>query len=445
MGYRISVIGGGSLYTLPLLHTLCTPRADFPVSEVVLYDIDPARQRPRAEAARVVLRELNPDCRLTEAPNLEAAVRGMDYILIQIRTGGLEMRRQDERIPLLHGCVGQETCGAGGLMYGMRSVADTLAIVKAARTYAPDAWIINFSNPASVLAEATRRYFPNDDKLVYLCDMTLLMLDAFEEALHLPKGELRPDYFGLNHFGWFTHLYDRSGRDRMPEVLSALKAGGVVPEELSHDPDWVATFERLGRMARDMDGYIPNTYLEYYFYPDEIVRRSDPEHTRAVAVKNGKEKKVEAMCRTIIQSGTAKGCGLETQAHGQYILDFLLATVHPNENRQFLVPVTNGGAIPNLPDEATVEIPCVVTAQGVKRLFFGPIEPFYKGLIETQYASERLVVEGVLEKNLDKCVKGFALNRTIGSVGTAKALLLDMLEQNQTWLPELYAQARRQL
>ena len=445
MGYRISVIGGGSLYTLPLLHTICSPRDDFPIDEVVLYDIDRERQKPRADAARILLRELNPNCILIEAENLEQAVREMDYILIQIRTGGLDMRQSDERIPLLHGCVGQETCGAGGLMYGMRSISDTIKIVSAARKYAPDAWIINFSNPASVLAEATRRYFRGDDKLVYLCDMTILMLDAFEEVLHLPKGELCPRYFGLNHFGWFTHLYDKKGIDHMPEIREKLKTGRVIPTELSKDTDWVATFDRLGRMTRDMEGYIPNTYLEYYFYSDEIVKCSNPDKTRAVMVKENKQKKVEAMCQTIIYNNTAEGCGLGTQVHGQYIMDFIDATLHSNENRQFLIPVTNEGAIPNLPKEATVEIPCVVTAQGVKRLFFGEVEPFYKGLIETQYASERLVVEGVLEHDVDKCIKGFALNRTIGSIDTAKELLLDMLEQNQEWLPELYEQARRKL
>ncbi len=444
MGYVVSIIGGGSLYTLPLLQTLCSHGDGFPIDRILMYDNDKDRQRPRYMAAKILVKDMSPHTEVFEAESLEKAVKNVDYVLVQIRTGGLDMREADEKIPLLYGCVGQETCGAGGLMYGMRSIKDTLEITDAARRLSPGSWVINFSNPASVLAEAVRRYW-DDGKIVYLCDMTVLMLDVFESVLGLQKGELRPRYFGLNHFGWFTNLYDKSGRDRLEELRKLLIQGDAVPAELKGDEDWVSTFRRLGRMLKDFDGYIPSTYLQYYYYPEEIVKSSDPQNTRAHIVKKTKEKRVENICSNIIHRSTTAGSGLGTNGSGKYIMDFIEATLHPDENREFLIPVKNGGAIPNLDRDATVEIPCIVSRDGVRKLFVGEVPHFYKGLIENQYASERLVVDGVLENDLDKCLKGFVLNRTIGDINTAKALLTDMLAQNKEWLPELYERSRRLL
>lgn len=406
MGYTVSIIGGGSLYTLPLLRTICSSKSSFEISRLILYDNDEKRQRPRFRAAEILVKEISPYTEITAAKNLEEAVEHVDYVLIQIRTGGLDMRESDEKTPLLYKCIGQETCGAGGLMYGMRSIRDTLGIVDTARRLSPDSWIINFSNPASILFEATRRYWSHDDKIVYLCDMPILMLE---------------------------------------EVRSRLLEGNAVPEDLKNDEDWVNTFRRLGDMLRDFDGFIPSTYLQYYYYPKEIVKKSDPMKTRAASVKEIKEKNVENICSKIIKNGTTKGSGLGTSVHGKYIMDFIEATLHPDENREFLIPVRNGGAIPNLDKDAAVEIPCIVARDGIKKLFVGEVDTFYKGLIENQYASERLVVDGVLENDLNKCLKGFALNRTINDVNTAKALLADMLIQNKKWLPELYTQSGRLL
>lgn len=445
MGYTVSIIGGGSLYTLPLLRTICSSEDTFRINKILMYDEDEKRQRTRYQAAEILLREISPHTEIIETKSLEEAVDNVDYVLIQIRTGGLDMRESDEKTPLLYGCIGQETCGAGGLMYGMRSIRDTLKITDTARRFSPDSWIINFSNPASILSEAVRRYWSKDNKIVYLCDMPILMLDAFESALQLEKGTLRPRYFGLNHFGWFTNLYDASGRDRIEEVKESLRKDGAVPEELKKDADWVNTFKRLGRMVKDFDGFIPSTYLEYYFYPKEIVKCSDPRKIRARTVKEVKQKNVENICEAIIRNGTTKGSGLGTSVHGKYILDFIEATLHPDENREFLIPVKNDGAIPNLDKDATVEIPCIVARDGVKKLFVGEVDTFYKGLIENQYASEKLVVDGVLENDLNKCLKGFVLNRMIHDTDTAKALLADMLIQNEKWLPELCMQSGRLL
>jgi alpha-galactosidase/6-phospho-beta-glucosidase family protein len=441
MGYNIALIGGGSLYTLPLVKTFVSYSKDFHVDRIKLFDIDKERQNLRYEAAKIVALEYSPDTVIEVSDSLDEAVTSVDYVLIQIRSGGLDGREKDERIPLLHGCIGQETCGAGGLVYGMRSIKDTLEIVTATKKHSPDAWIINYSNPASILAEATRRFF-NDDKVVYLCDMTVLMQDGFEEALKLEKGELRPRYFGLNHFGWYTNLYDHKGNDRMPEIIELLKKGAIVPEELKNDPDWVKTFDHQSQSVRDFGEYIPSTYLEYYFYPKAVVRDADPNYTRASRVKEVKQGKVDEVCRKIIENRTTKDSGLQEGLYGKYIMDFILATTQDEYHREFLIPVRNEGAITNLSSDMTVEIPCLVNKNGIEKLFIGEVGYFYKGLMESLYASERLVVDGLLENDITKILKGFVLNRTINDADVAKELLIAMLEENKEFFPELYEQSK---
>ena len=442
MGYKIAIIGGGSLYTLPLLATVCSPKEDYEVDELRMFDIDSDRQRLRFDAGKILVNEISPNTKMIEAQTLKEAVKDVDYVLIQIRSGGLDMREADEKIPLHHGLVGQETVGAGGLMYGMRSVKDTIEIVKTIREYSEKAWIINFANPASILAEATRRYFRNDPRLVYICDMTILMLDAFESALGLPKGELNPSYFGLNHFGWFTKICDSEGNDRMGEIKKLLVKGNVVPDELKNDQDWVDTFNNLGKMIKDYGEYIPSTYMQYYYYPLDIVAHSNPEHTRATTVKEKKQFSVEKMCRQIIEQNSTENTGLFNAIHGQYIMDVIDATIHYDENRRFLLCVTNDGVIPNVNKDATVEIPCIIGRNGIEKSYVGEVGPFYQALMENEYNSERLVVDAVLENNITKALQGFTLNRMINDGDTARTLLKEMLEKNKEYLPELYQQSK---
>lgn len=443
MGYTISLIGAGSLYTLPLVKTFVSYSKDFVVDRINMYDIDEERELSRFEASKILVKELNSHTEVIMCKTLKEAVTNVDYCLIQIRSGGLDGRVLDEKIPLLHGCIGQETCGAGGLMYGMRSIKDTLEIVKTARENSPNAWIINYSNPASILAEATRRYFDGDDKIVYLCDMTILMQNAYEEALGLENGELKPIYFGLNHFGWYMHLYDSKGVDRINDIKEKLKQGNVVPNELKNDSDWVKTFKMQGEMVTDFDGYIPSTYLEYYYYPNRIVKESDPNNTRAVTVRNVKQYKVENTCKKIIEQGSTKDAGLADGLYGKYIMDFIYATTSDSARTTFLIPVKNGNSIPNISADATVEIPCKVNKHGIEKTIIGEVDYFYKGLIENLYASERLVCDGVLEDDLNKVLKGFVLNRTINDADVAKNLLRDMLEENKEHFPALYKQIER--
>ncbi len=429
---KVVICGGGSTYTLPLIKTLCDYSVEFPIKEILLFDIDNEKQHMIYKASQVIAREIAPQIVVKETYDINTAFDGADFVLMQIRAGGLDMREQDEKVPLRHGCVGQETCGAGGFAYGMRSVPQVVEIIKEVRKQAPNAWIINYSNPAAIVAEATKRYFPDDNKLINLCDMPIAIMDGFAECLGMNRSDFTPRYFGLNHFGWFTNLYNKDGEDLLPLIREKIKSGDVLPEELKGDKGWVETFETLTKMVCDLDGYVPNTYLKYYYYPKSVVAHSDIKYTRANYVKDHRLSLVKMGCEYIVGNNTMQGTGLEKGVHGTYIVQ-LCKSILNNEGTVFIAMVQNNGVIPNLPKEAMVEVPCVVTSEGLNPIHVGEIPTFYKGLLENQYAYECLTVDALINKDKDSALKALVLNRTVTDVDTAKALLDDIIESNKEY------------
>lgn len=436
MKYSVVICGGGSTYTLPMIKTLCDFKKEFPLKRIMLYDNDLEKTKLIYEATKVIVNELMPGVKVELSGKMEEAFSGIDFAFMQIRSGGLKMREKDEKIPLSYDCVGQETCGAGGFAYGLRSVPDVVNIVKGIRKYSKDAWIINYSNPAAIVAEATKRFFPDDNKLINLCDMPIAIMDGFAEALGMERKDLTPRYFGLNHFGWFTNLYDQKGVDLLPKIREKLKAGAMMPEELSEDSGWVNTFNQLSIMANDLKGYIPNTYLQYYLYPKKMVSKEDKDYTRANAVMDNRLKKVEEECKFIIQNKTIKGSGLEKGVHGTYIVELATSIIN-NENRQFLIITKNNGIIPNFSEDAMVEVPCLVNSNGCEPMHVGKIDTFYKALMETQYGYEKLTVDALINNDYDAALKALTLNRTVVNVDTAKNILDELIKANGELWPQL--------
>lgn len=436
MTYTLAICGGGSTYTLPMIKTLCDNQKDFPIKNIRLYDTDLEKTRTIYEASKVIVQELMPTATVTLAENYEEAFTDIDFAFMQIRSGGLEMREQDEKIPLKYNCVGQETCGAGGFAYGLRSIRDIIDIVKAIRVYSPESWIFNYSNPAAIVAEATKRYFPDDDRLINICDMPVAMMDGFAEALGVTREDLSPRYFGLNHFGWFTHLYNKEGKDLLPELKEMLKDGTLMPEELKKDKDWQNTFSQLSTTVSDLDGHLPNTYLQYYLYPEKMVSEEDIEYTRANVVMDNRLKEVERMCKHIIENKSIEGSGLDRGVHGSYIIE-LATAITKNLNRIMIIITQNKGTISNFPDEAMVEVPCLVNANGFEPLRVGEIDTFYKALMENQYGYEKLTVDAYINNDYDAALKALILNRTIINVPTAKSVLDDLKNVNIKHWPRM--------
>lgn len=437
--HSIVVAGGGSTFTPGIIGMLLDNLDRFPLRKIKLYDNDEKRQEVIGKALGILLKERYPEIDFVYTTDPKEGFTDVDFVLAQIRVGKYDMRDKDEKVPLKHGCIGQETCGPGGLAYGMRSIGGVLEILDYMEEYSPEAWMLNYSNPAAIVAEATRRLRP-DSKIINICDMPIDLMYKMADMVGLKEWqELDFSYYGLNHFGWFTEITDKKGNDLMPQIKEHVSVNGFadgIGTSQHLDPSWVETFTKAKDVYALDPETIPNTYLKYYFYPDFVMEHTDPEHTRVDEVREGREKDVFGFCQNIIDKGTAEGVEIELDAHATYIVDLAIALAE-NTKERFLLIVENNGAIPNFDPTAMVEIPCLVGKNGIERINQGYIPQFQKGLMEQQVSVEKLVVEAWVEGSYQKMWQALTLSATVPSAKVAKELLDDLIEANKGYWPEL--------
>lgn len=441
--FSIVIAGGGSTYTPSIVVMLLNNTFRFPIRKIKLYDNDPERQAIVAKACEIIVKERDASIEFLATTDPEEAYTDVDFCLAHIRVGKLPMRELDEKIPLKYGVVGQETCGPGGIAYGMRSIPGVIENLDYMEKYSPDAWMLNYSNPAAIVAEATRRLRPNS-KIINICDMPIACEEHMAEIAGIAdRKEMDVRYYGLNHFGWWCDIRDKEGNDLLPKIREYMREHGYLSPQLlaqGNEESWLDTYEMV-KYFMDLDpDTIPETYLKYYLIPDMAVAHSDPNHTRANEVMECREKEVFDACRTITAHGKFEGIkvGLDSdENHASFIVDLAHALAFNTKERMLLI-VENNGAIANISDDAMVEIPCLVGKSGYEPLSIGKIPTFQKGMMEEQNAVEKLVVESWIEHSYAKLWQALTLSKTVPSATVAKQILDDFIEVNKEYWPELH-------
>lgn len=436
--FSIVVAGGGSTFTPGIVLMLLDNLDKFPIRQIKFYDNDAERQEIIAKACDIIIKEKAPDINFVYTTDPETAFTDVDFVMAHIRVGKYAMREKDEKIPLKHGVLGQETCGPGGIAYGMRSIGGVLELVDFMEKYSPNAWMLNYSNPAAIVAEATRRLRPNS-KILNICDMPIGIELRMAEMLGLKsRKDMVIRYFGLNHFGWWTDIRDKHGKDLMPELKEKVAKIGynVEIEGENTEASWNDTFTKARDVFAIDPTTMPNTYLKYYLFPDYVVEHSNPNHTRANEVMEGREKFVFGECRAIAEKGTAKDSKLHVDDHASYIVDLARAIAYDTKERMLLI-VENDGALSNFDPTAMVEVPCLVGSNGPEKIVQGKIPQFQKGLMEQQVSVEKLTVEAWIEGSYQKLWQAITLSRTVPSASVAKAILDDLIEANKDFWPVL--------
>lgn len=438
--FSVVIAGGGSTYTPEIILMLLDNLDKLPLRCIKLYDNDEDRQNKLAKACEIIIKEKDPDIEFVATTDPQTAYTDVDFCLAHIRVGQLPMREMDEKISLKHGVVGQETCGPGGIAYGMRSIAGVLENIDYMEKYSPNCWMLNYSNPAAIVAEATRRLRPNS-RVINICDMPIGLENSYAQILGFKdRKEMDIRYFGLNHFGWYTSIKDKDGNELLPRLIEHQLKYGNCPENEAEgnytDDSWMETARKVKDLVRLDPTTTPNSYLQYYLYGDDMVAHSDPNYTRANQVMDGREKRVFGECARIAEVGTAKDTTLEIGIHASFIVDLATALAFNTHERMLLI-VENNGAIENFPDDAMVEIPCIVGKDSYEPLSIGKIPTFQKGLMEQQVAVEKLVVDAWIEHSYLKLWQALTLSKTVPSANVAKALLDDLIEANKGYWPEL--------
>jgi 6-phospho-beta-glucosidase len=403
---KIAVVGGGSTYTPELVSGLT--RLD--VDEFALHDVDAERREVVGGMAQRMLARQGYRGSLEITGDLDRAVDGCDFVLIQIRVGGQQARLGDETAPLACGCIGQETTGAGGFAKAMRTVPVVLEIAERIRALADDAWIIDFTNPVGIV---TRALLDAGHRALGLCNVAIVFQQRFAAWLGVDPARIVVDQVGLNHLTWVRRVF-LDGRDVLPTLLA--EHGEEVADDLE-----------LPRRLLDDLGAVPSYYLRYFYAHDEVLREQLEGVPRALVVgeiERGlldlyRDPSVDQRPDLLMHRG---GAYYSEAALG------LIASLASGDGAIHEVDLRNREALEGLAPDDVVEVPARVGKDGAIPLPQPPLAPELLGLVQHVAAYERLTVRAALSRDPVDARKALLAHPLIGQLELVEGLLERMAD-----------------
>jgi len=455
---KLAIIGAGGVRTPLLIQALHLRQERLGIDELALMDIDLSRLMSIGAVTHRL--EVNEGLRfrVKRTDNLQLALSGADYVITTFRVGGIESRVIDERVPLGAGLLGQETTGAGGFAMGLRSIPILIGITDLMKSVCPDAWVINFANPAGMMVQALRSA-TDWKKMVGICDAPMQFLSVFAGLLQTDNEQVELDYFGLNHLGWIRAIRN-NGHDHLPEFIDLLLKMGGIPR-FPFDPQLVATL-----------GMLPNEYLYYYYYNRQAVDNIQKagvtrgeqilaenqllfgkingliEKKEYQAIENIYQEYIQHRGSTYMQNetgGEITGGNLETdkfieQASGEGYAGValeLIESLQGKKDQRMILNVPNQRAIQAMADDDIVEIPCTVSRNSIQPIPVEAIPDHCLGLMKSVKAYEYLTIEAALEKSFDKAVHALTIHPLVQDYRLAKQILDGYLAQHGDYFPRL--------
>ncbi len=452
---KVTIIGGGGIRTPLLIHGLVEAQATLGLREVALYDVAQDRVRLIAALAREVIRQANGEVSVTTPAGIEEAIEGARIVLSSIRAGGVAARARDERLAIEHGLAGQETTGPGGFAMALRTIPIALAHARIVEHLAPDAWLINFTNPAGLITQALSSQ--TRLKVIGICDTPSEMFHRIALALNEPPDAVRCDYFGLNHLGWIRRVQVR-GRDVTERLLdddSALRS-------LYHADLFAPA------LIRDL-GLIPSEYLFFYYAQhralanqlaagasrgEEIQRlnaglaeelqlevaagrldRALSRYRAYLSQRSGSYMRLEAHAGSALQNqvGETEDPFAAATGYHRIALDVMKALSGAQATR-IVVDVRNQGAITDLSADDVVEVPCLIDQQGPHPLAVGELPEAARGLVVAVKAYERLTIRAAVEQSRALARMALMVYPLIGEWDRADQLLTALIAGDTDFL-----------
>ena len=423
MGVKIAVVGGGSTYTPELIEGFQTRRDRLPVDELVLHDIDDERLEIVGGLARRILQKQQWPGRLVTTKDRARALDGASFVIVQLRVGGQAARLVDETLPLEFGCIGQETTGPGGFAKALRTVPVVLEIAEETeRRGARGAWLVDFTNPVGIVMQAL---LDQGHRAIGLCNSAMGFQRQFARLLGVEPERVLLDHVGLNHLTWERAVMVE-GEDRLPELIE--RSAGEIADHIGIP---VALIHLLRA--------VPSYYLRYYYSTDEVLRE------QVSGTKRSRAEEVMAIERGLLDMyrdpNLAEKPALLEKRGGAYYSEAaaqLIASLHADTGDVQVVDVRNDGALPELPDDAVVEIPAKVGAEGARAERLDPLQPEMLGLVQQVKAYERLTVKAAMDGDREAALKALLANPLVARFNVARPLLDALLEANRAHLPRFF-------
>ncbi|MFP3840183.1 6-phospho-beta-glucosidase [Bacillus safensis] len=434
-GIKIVTIGGGSSYTPELVEGFIKRYHELPVKELWLVDIEAGQEKLNivgALAKRMVEKAGLPiEVHLTL--DRREALKDADFVTTQFRVGLLEARAKDERIPLKYGVIGQETNGPGGLFKGLRTIPVILDIVKDMEELCPDAWLVNFTNPAGMVTEAVLRY-TNLKKVVGLCNVPIGIKMGIAKALEVDVERIEVQFAGLNHmvYGLDVYLDGVSIMDQVLDELGNPKSQWSMKniEAKNWEPSFVKGL-----------GVIPCPYHRYYYKTKDMLE----EEQKAAQEKGTRAEVVQQVERELFElykdpDLSIKPPQLEKRG-GAYYSDAacnLISSIYNDKHDIQPVNTVNRGAIASIPAESAVEVNCIITKDGPKPIATGDLPVAVRGLVQQIKSFERVAAEAAVTGNYETALMAMTINPLVPSDEIAKQILDEMLEAHREYLPQFF-------
>jgi len=404
---KVAVIGGGSTYTPELVSGLSRVEVD----EFVLHDVDAERREAVGGMAARMLRRQGYRGGLEITADLDRAVDGCDFALVQIRVGGQRTRLHDETAPLACGCIGQETTGAGGFAKAMRTVPVVLEIAERVRARGRDAWILDFTNPVGIV---TRALLDEGHRALGLCNVAIGFQRRFAGWLGVEPARVVVDQVGLNHLTWVRRVL--------------LDGEDVLPALLAEHGDEVADDIELPRRLLDDLGAVPSYYLRYFYAHDEVLRAQLEGVPRAQVVGEIER----SLLDIYLDPSVDQRPDLLMQRGGAYYSEAaldLITSLSSGDGAVHEVDLRNGTTLEGLAADDVVEVPAQIGKGGATPLPQPPLAPELLGLVQHVAAYERLTVRAALSRDAVDARKALLAHPLIGQVELVEGLLERMTEE----------------
>jgi len=415
---KIAVVGAGSTYTPEVIDGLVRFREQLPVDDLFLHDTNEERLAIVAAFAKRMLQHAGHGANVVTTTSLDEATEGADAVLIQIRVGGQAARMVDESVPLACGCLGQETTGFGGLAKALRTVPVVLDIAETARTRAPGAWIVDFTNPVGIV---TKALLDAGHRAVGLCSAAMVFQRHFAKVLEVEPERIELDHLGLNHLTWEVGVR-LDGEDILPALLSdeyverVARATGL-PAQL---------VQRLGN--------VPSYYLHYFYEHDAVVEEQKVNKSRAELVS---EIEAELLRLYADETLVAKPELLSQRGGAGYseaAVELIASLLGRAGEGRHVINLRNGGTLPFLADDAVVEVPALVSPDGVRAATLPELSALERGLVAHVSAYEDLALDAAVHGGRERVFRALLAHPLVGQAEVADDLTDRMLAANKGYL-----------
>lgn len=434
-GIKIVTIGGGSSYTPEFVEGLIKRYDELPVRELWLVDIEAGKEKLEivGNLAKRMVKKANIPMDVHLSLDRREALKDADFVTTQLRVGLLDARIKDERIPLQYGMVGQETNGAGGLFKALRTIPVLMEIAEEIQELCPNAWLINFTNPAGIVTEALINYSKHK-KVIGVCNVPVHMKMIFARLMNVPPEQVLIKFAGLNHMSYGLDIVV-NGESRLDEAL-----------ELISDPEEQFSMKNIAPIPWEPAfikalGFIPSPYHRYFYKTKEILQKQLEEFKRGtIRAEVVKELEKDLFDLYRDENLAIKPPQLEKRG-GAYYSDVacnLISSIYNDKGDIQTLNVRNNGAITDLPDDAVVEVNCVVTKQGPIPLTVGSLPVAINGLIQQIYSFTKLAIEAAVAGSYEKALLALCINPLITNDVDAKKILDEMLEAHKDYLPQFF-------